>query len=582
MTNFSNPGWSRFRALWLAVPPIAVAVAVGATLRHRDWNEPFFVYSAYYVLWAMLGTYLLVLVGGRRETGSVRAWVTDNAAGLLTTAIVSTIVIRGVAPAFRVLADEANLVGVSKNLFFNKTANFAVTGKWYFDNYWNINETTDRRPALYPFLVSLVHLVRGYRAENGFHANAIIFVLFVFTSYRLAKRLGGELFGVMAAVLVAASPNTMIAARSAGFDLLSVLLLLVVIRSFYDYVADPAPRALALLALSLCLLAHVRVEGLALVAVSGVVLLAVRVFRWSHLRGYGFVYSLAPVFLAARYWQSVAKANDAEQPISASLFGKSYLAHNLLDYARLATHPLVFDGPHPRLILIAGALGAGALLIRFARRGFARALQRDHVHLAVLVAALAGFETILCFSYMFGQTSQPASARLFIWLDTLFAFLAAWLVARLVSRAAANPVTQGRSAPVAGVMACAALLAMYIPVASEARFINALILTRQAAETWAFFDKLGEKRILVLTDRPGLFTIMDYGALDISLATADRNCLFELSRHLYKDIYLVQEMDLDTKQPLSGFAAWPDVATETEVEFQNTDSSYVRVSRVTP
>jgi hypothetical protein len=57
-----------------------------------------------------------------------------------------------VPPGFRVLADEANLVAVSKNLFFDKTANFAVTGKWYFENYWNLNQATDRRPALFPFL----------------------------------------------------------------------------------------------------------------------------------------------------------------------------------------------------------------------------------------------------------------------------------------------------------------------------------------------------------------------------------------------------------------------------------------------
>jgi hypothetical protein len=567
----------------LMVPPVTVALLVGLTLRHRDWNEPFFVYSTYYVLWAMLGVYGLVLLAGWGGAWSPRAWIRENVPGILATTAIGAIVVCGVAPAFRVLADEANLLGVSKNLFFSKTANFAVTGKWYFENYWNLNEVTDRRPALFPFLVSLLHSVRGYRAENSFHLNAIVFVLFVFSAYRLAKCLGGEVFGVAAAILVAASPNTLVAARSGGFDLLAALLLLLVIQNFHDYAKQPSPRALAFLSLSLCFLAHVRVEGLGLVAVAVITLLLLRIFKWSHLRGFGFVYSLTPAFLVVRYWQTVAKAKDAEQPLSASLFGKANLIHNVRDYLQLATHPLQFDGPHSRLVMVCG--GAGCLLLAFGlvRHTRARALQRPHIQFAVFVGALVAAEIVLSFSYSFGQSSQPASARLFIWLDTLVSFLAAWLLTLLGRRLTVlwNIPLQGRANAALTTFACAALFAMYLPVASDARFINALILTRESAQEWKFFEDLGDKRILVLTDRPGLFTIKDYGALDISIATGNRNCLYELSRHLYKDIYLIQEMDLETKKPRSGFEAWPDVPTEPVLEFQNTDSIFVRIARVT-
>jgi hypothetical protein len=74
---------------------------------------------------------------------------------------------------------------------------------------------------------------------------------------------------------------------------------------------------------------------------------------------------------------------------------------------------------------------------------------------------------------------------------------------------------------------------------------------------------------------------MDYGALDLASTVAGGNCLFELSRHLYKDIYLVQEMDIDTKQPRPGFASWPDVPTEPMDEFQTTATTFVRIARVT-
>jgi hypothetical protein len=129
-------------------------------------------------------------------------------------------------------------------------------------------------------------------------------------------------------------------------------------------------------------------------------------------------------------------------------------------------------------------------------------------------------------------------------------------------------------------LTCFALFAMHVPAASEGRFINTLILTRQAAQTWRYFEKLGNKNILVLSDRPGLFTIMNYGALDISSANSNRSPLLELSRHLYEDVYLVQEVDLNTHQPLPAFDAWPDVPKETVFEFQSTDSASVRIARI--
>jgi hypothetical protein len=564
----------------LFVPPLAAAVLLGATLRHRSWNEPFFVYSAYYVLFALLAIHLGVRLSDAGNIALAGGWVREHIRGIVVTAAISTVVVLAVDPAFRVLADEANLVGVSKNLFFQRTANFAVTGKWYFDNYWNIEEVTDRRPALFPFFVALMHTVRGYHAENAFHVNAIVFVLFVFASYRLAKSLGGEVFGVAAAIAVAVNPNVLVAARSAGFDFISTFLILTVVRSFLDYARNRTPVNLARLTLNLCFLANVRYESWALIAVVAAILFAFRLVRRADMRGYGFVYSLVPLFLLPRYWQSIAKAADAEQPLSASLFGVSSFRHNLGDYLRPALHPLEIDGPHSPLLMILAAGGCVLLLFRIARGVQAKTLAPDRVQVAVLIVALLGLEGVICFSYNWGKPQHAASARLFLWLDTFVSFAAAWLLTVVGTRVAALRAPASiRSGAVVTWLACAVLFAMHIPAASEARFINALLLTRQAAETWRFFDRLGQKRILILSDRPGLFTIMNYGAVDISTADS-AGLLFELSRHLYADIYLVQEVDLANGRPRPAFAVWPDVGKETVYEFQNTDADAVRIARV--
>ena len=99
-------------------------------------------------------------------------------------------VVAGLAiePALRMLSDEANLVGTSKNLFASKTATFTVSGKYYYDSYWDVDVAIDRRPALFPFLVSLVHAARGYSYQNVFLFNLLVLPAFLLLRTGFANR----------------------------------------------------------------------------------------------------------------------------------------------------------------------------------------------------------------------------------------------------------------------------------------------------------------------------------------------------------------------------------------------------------
>lgn len=577
-----HASWLRSQSPWrlgaYSVLLLVALVALGATLRHRDWNEPFFVATAYYALLALVVVYAGLQFMLPRQ--SPRAWARENWPGALVSLVLVGAVVFAVTPSLRVLADEANLVGVSKNLFFKHRANFSVAGKWYFENYWDISVATDRRPALFPFLVSLVHLLRGYRVENAFIVNAFVLLGLVWSSYRLGKSLAGQAFGVAAAILVATNPNTLVAARSAGFDLLATFFLVAVVKSFEEYLRERTPLRLAIYAVTLCMLAHVRYEGWALMLGGALVPLVLRLLKRESFDGFGWLYACLPLFLLPRYWQTVAKAGDAEQPLSASLFTLKNFWRNWGDYLSILKHPFDTDTPHAALLLPLAALGTVAVVALLLKRLRAREIE-GALQLSLLVLGIVGFETALSFSYDWGRPLHAASCRLFIWLDTWVGFAGAYCLTLLGRRFPIWLDWLGRkSAAPVPVLGSAMLFASYVPAAIEARFTNSLILTREAAQEWRFFDRLGDKRILILCDRPGLFTIMDYGANHISLAENDRSALFELSRRLYQDVYVIQELDLNTGQPLPGFNVWKDVAFDVVQEFQNTDVGFVRISRV--
>ena len=459
---------------------------------------------------------------------------------------------------------------MSKNLHFAKTADFATTGKWYYESYWNLNVTMDRRPALFPFLVSLIHAVRGYSYTNAFHLNAIVIFLFVFVAYRLAKSLGGEVFGILAGAFVLAHPIALLSARSAGFDVMAGFFGLVCVKHFLDYSREPTANRLALLWLNLCMLAHIRYEGAASLAASFAVLFALRMVKWEQVKPYIFVYAFTPIFLLPRIWQTILKADDSEQPLNATLFGWKHLSGNSRDYFGVLLKPFDFSRPHSPLLLALGLVGCLVVMRSLWKLAHERERKVAKERFAVFAIVWVGVMAAIFFPYFWGKPFHPASARLFVPFDAFIALMAAWLVALLCGRAPLWLVS----------LVAAAALFLHVPVAAEGRLINELTLTRQAAQTWRYFAQLHDKNIMVVTDRPGLFTVMDYGAADLSVAKQGGDLLYELSRHLYRDMYVIQEIDLTTKKPLPDFEIWPERQKETVLEFQNAENTTVRIARI--
>ena len=229
-------------------------------------------------------------------------------------------------------------------------------------------------------------------------------------------------------------------------------------------------------------------------------------------------------------------------------------------------------------MLALGLIGTAVVVVAIVNELRAQGL-RARLEFVILAVAALGVLTLINFSYNWGKPLHAAAVRLFVWLDAYLGIAAAWCLVLVARRLPVELRGKRSIAPVA-LVASVALFFMNIPSAAAGRFTNALVLTREAAQTWKFFERLGDKRIFILCDRPGLYTIMNYGAGYISLADNDRSPLYELSRRLYQDIYVIQEIDANTRQPLPDFNVWRDVEMDTMQEFQNGDSSFVRISRV--
>jgi hypothetical protein len=547
-------------------------ILLGVSVVRRDYVEPLFIHTTYYFMlvtvacWA--GSYLYL--ARTLDRSAIWSWIKENRNGIVVALIVTVVAGVAIHPALRVLSDEANLLGTSKNFFASKVATFTTTGKYYYDNFWDAGVVIDRRPSLFPFLVSLLHVVRGYSYTNVFLFNLILLPIFILVAYRVAKRLGGETFGVLAAMLVVAHPITLISVRSGGFDFMTALFALLIFHSFLDHCQDPTPSRQAVLWMNLCVFAEARYETALFVPPVVVILLVFRLLRWSHVKPFALIYALTPAYLLPRVWQAILRGNVPEQDPGTVTFSLTNFLQNTRDYFKPIINPFDFHPPHAAIVIALGIIGTVLWVRWMDRRVVAREWQLPRFRFGALVMVWMVLQMVIVFTYFWGRALHPASARLVISFDTFFAFPAAWAITVLLKR----------FRPFVSMIVGVAILSIYVPVASEYRFLNELTLTREAATTWRFFESLHEKRILIVCDRPGLYTIMNYGAIDFESAKQDATLLESLSRHLFYDIYLVQQIDLTNNAPLPQQNIWPDRPREPMLEFQNDANATIRISRL--
>jgi hypothetical protein len=567
-----NQPTSSPRKVALILVALALVALLGIGLADGGVTQALFVHTTYFFLMATVlcwvGTYLHAGRDLRRE--KIVAWVKENWPGLVVAAAVTAVAWLAVHPALRILSDEAGLVGTSKNLFASRTATFTVSGKNYYDSYWDIDVAIDRRPALFPFLVSLVHVVRGYTYENAFLFNLLLLPVFVLVSYRLAKSLGGETLGLVASLLVVAHPITLIAVRSGGFDFAALVFSLLVIKSLLDHVRDPTAASLAIAWMNLCMFAEIRYESALFILPVVALLLVFRLVDGTLLRPYAFIYALTPAYLSPRIWQAALRGSVPEQEPGVTPFSLGNFFNNAREYFKPVLSPLDGYPAHAGIVIALGLVGCVLWLRSHRRELWAPDWRDPRLRSAAFVAGWMFLQVIIVFSYGWGRAQAPSAARLVIAIDTFFSFCAAW----------ALTVSLSRWRPFTAVLIAAAVLAIHVPIASQHRFLNRLTQTRETATAWRFFDSLHEHRILIVTDRPELFTIMDYGAMSFESARKDPFIFEAFARHLFYDVYVVQQIELSTGSPLPGYEIWPQRRLETMLEYQNDADVLIRISRL--
>jgi hypothetical protein len=332
----------------------------------------------------------------------------------------------------KILNDEFVLQSTAFNLHYFRDVTMMVRGYDIQGVFLSTDGYLDKRPILYPFLVSLVHDFTGYRLLNAYLLNAVLMPVALWLVFIFGRQLTGWRGGLLAVVLLGSLPLLGQNATGSGMELLNVVMILTGMVLATEYLRAPREEPLVALGLAAVLLAQARYESALYVAPVAIVVLAgwLRAGRMivpGHLL-------VVPLLLIPCALQNKVLSNS---PLMWELTDKAttrfsfdYFANNALGAVQFLFSRSV-ELANSQLLSAVGVIGLGWVLWRLVRTLPAwRTGAAAGVTFAVFGLAIVA-NTLLVFCYYWSNFSDRMAARFSLPLHVLLAFSAVLLMARL-------------------------------------------------------------------------------------------------------------------------------------------------------
>ena len=414
MLSFREVG--RRREIWMLAAVTVAVITVGRWAVPDQAVAPLVAKTGYwFVLAATLGLAAL-LVQLMRQGGSGLRWDRSAWAVAALIALFTSVWHAHERFGFKILADEVLLLGTSMTMHYERETAYPVRASDAQGPLQLVDRVLDKRPFFFPFVVSLVHDLTGYRPTNPFYVNAVLGVLFLGLVYLIGREVGGSPWaGAAGVALFGGLPLLAQQAAGGGFELLNLCMLATVLLLAVRYLRAPDDVSCAALCFAGVLLALTRYESVVMVVPVALIVLAgwFRVGRvvlpWITVAVPVF---LLPYLLQNRvfelnrgFWELGGKAG-ATTP-----FSLAYVPDNI-------GHALAFffdTSDYQANSVVFAALGL--LALPFFALVIVRVLRSWRTaDAAALAAALVGVGlfaiTLLLMVYFWGQFDHPVIRRL--------------------------------------------------------------------------------------------------------------------------------------------------------------------------
>ena len=526
-----------------------IALAAGF-LPGIDFVETAYQNLAWFFMLAI--TVIAVVAISKSLSGqNLRVWVADNSSVILISLAVVICATLLSPPEFRVLADETNLLGVSLEMHENLKTRLPLESFYFYHGMRSgISYKTEMRPPGYPFALSILHSLTGYRPENAFVLNFALAWLSLLLAFVLIRRRAGHTWGVVGMLLLAAFPVFVQCTGSAGFEMYNLALCLAAFNVIDLCLAGQAKTGAAIALL--LLLAFSRYESIVGIFCFLPLLLVLpeteaahgsldQRFKWA------FPLLLMPaVWLRRLTWD--VKSFQVENLEEA--FALENIWANLIGYWQyFVTSGLNrFVGP----VLLAVAL-VGFLL--WARSFFTATKGRNQKFFEIGMAAFFASHFAARLLYTQGNPMNAYTGRLALILLPAMVLLVAFALYHI--RQSFNNMQTDSNVKLLAPGIAFLLLFTSWPATSGYNGANSLALFREFRWVRQQLNRLaiGEETVLVC-ERPNLYVPMKYSAVGGEYARANANKIRQMLKiSSYRRLIFIETVNYKTGQ-----SNMPDIA----------------------
>lgn len=288
-------------------------------------------YSGYWILFLIAALFAVFVWRGLRKTGEGLRVRVSSRHFLLSVLAGCYVLFLHADLDYKVAMDDYVVVSASQSLHEDRELYVRTSGNWVGTRYIPQDGYVDKRPWLFPFALSVVHDIAGFRPANAFLLNAALGILFLVLTYHFAHRVGGRFAALLAVLLVASIPLVSQNATGGGIDMANLSLLALTIYLGGIYLRLPSAQSESVFVLSALMLVYARYESVLYVAPAAAVVLlgwlrAKRVFLSCPAILSGLL--LSGSLLQNRLFRSSSRLWELPEGVT-SPFGMEHLFSNL-------------------------------------------------------------------------------------------------------------------------------------------------------------------------------------------------------------------------------------------------------------
>ncbi|MCX5716030.1 MAG: glycosyltransferase family 39 protein [Candidatus Omnitrophica bacterium] len=515
-----------------------------------------------------------------RKDNNIAKFIHSNRKNYFLIFIFILIICLPLKPNLRVLSDESNLVGVSRTMSCEKKSDQVIMGmvsqgKKSSPQYlFSLDRIIPKRPPLFPFLVAVVHIIRGYRVENVFIVNFIVLYVLICLIFTYLKNAVNATAACAAAILIVSHSIFIHNANSGGYDLLYIFLMCLSFISLDYFLTSQKEIAFRFLWINLLLLLYIRNESFIYAVLTFTALFFIKKIPFGHLKE-KLIYFCTPLLLLPFIWHKILTYQwilAVRKQYGTSMFGWAHFLKNNIAFIE----QLLKADRYLPFAIITFNLSLLCLIWLCVNPSVLQkmiSLKKEKIYLYLI--AIINFLTswVAYTSYFWGAISSPPVSRLYMLPALVSSVISALFLTRIFFNL--------RYGKFLVLLLCSVIFFLYFPNSTNDNFyLEYSPGWRVFKYTSNFLKNNSGKNILLITDKPDRFVIY-CGAVSFQYANPNKELILSLKKgHILDEIYVAQKISAISNRPISKNNLDNFYKLETVAEQPKVPVYYARISRV--